>query len=478
MTRRKFLVGSGAFAACALEKHGLGAATGHSSEAPPVRLDVDTERTLGVIPTDFIGLGYEISSVARDGLLSGRNEAYVQLVRTLGPHGVIRIGGNTSDYSAFASNGPAVSAPKSTVINEANLKELGSFLEATGWKLIWGLNLGRGTEKEAAEEALAVASAAKSNLLAFEIGNEPDLFGRGAGHRPGGYSYEEWLNEYRRYKSAIRAKLVDAPFGGPDAATATDWVTRFATDEGKELKLLTHHYYRECAKPTSNLDKLLHPDPKLAPMLEKLRAASESSRLPYRICETNSFCGGGKPGVSDTFGSALWVLDYMHALASANAAGVNMETGVNQLGFISSYSPIGDDEHGTYSAKPEYYGMLAFSQASQGQRVGVSYDAQALNLTAYGVLGDRGRISVTIINKDAALDADVSIGAKSNFVGASTLRLTAPSLDAREGVTLGGAPVGSDRRWKPQLIEALRSKGGTCSIRVPAGSAALVYLET
>jgi hypothetical protein len=68
--------------------------------------------------------------------------------------------------------------------------------------------------------------------------------------------------------------------------------------------------------------------------------------------------------------SALWVLDYHFTLAANGCSGANMETGVNQLGFVSSYSPIGDDGHGHYSARPEYYGMLAFSHAARGtQRI-------------------------------------------------------------------------------------------------------------
>ena len=55
-----------------------------------------------------------------------------------------------------------------------------------------------------------------------------------------------------------------------------------------------------------SIDKLLHPDPKLGPVLAELQAASKSCCVPYRICGTNSFSGRGKPGVSDTFASALW----------------------------------------------------------------------------------------------------------------------------------------------------------------------------
>ena len=293
-------------------------------------MQIDLSATAGPIPADFLGLGYEISSVAAPGLLSAGNHPYVQLVRTLGPQGVIRVGGNTSDYASFQPQAAAVSTPAGTVVNEAALKDLASFLKATGWRLIWGLNLGKGTEAEAVEEAIAVSSITRASLLAFEIGNEPDLFGRGTRHRHRDYSYNQYLQEYRRYKRAIRFRLPAAPFAGPDAADSVDWFARFAKDEGGDLKLLTHHYYRECAHPTTTLDKLLNPDPKLDPELTAFAAASSAAHVPFRICETNSFCGGGKDGVSNSFGAALWSLDFLFKLAFAGAAGVNMETGVNQ----------------------------------------------------------------------------------------------------------------------------------------------------
>ena len=471
MDRREFLSKAGQFAA-------LLSGGGRASGERPVRVSVDTARVFGTIPSDFIGLGYEISSVARPGLLSAQNRVYVQLVRTLGTRGVIRVGGNTSDFSSFAAHAQAVSAPNATVINEVNLRELGTFLGATGWKLIWGLNLGSGSEQEAVEEARAVLAATGEKLLAFEIGNEPDLFGGGVAHRAKGYGYEDYRNDYRRYKAAIRARIPNAPFAGPDAASATDWVTRFASDEGSDLKLLTHHYYRECANPTSTLDKLLHPDPKLAPQLAKLAAASQSGHVPYRICETNSFCGGGKPGVSDTFGSALWVLDFMFNLAYADCAGVNMETGVNQLGFISSYSPIGDDEHGAHRAAPEYYGMLAFAHAGGGQRLALDCEARGVNLSAYAVLGDRQQISVILINKDELQDAAVRVVMKQDFSKGRVLRLVGPSLASKVGVTLGGSMVAANGEWRPGPIERLRIARRECEIRVPAGSAAIIKVGT
>jgi hypothetical protein len=439
----------------------------------PVRIKIDEHSILGSIPSDFIGLGYEISSVARRGLLSATDTTYAQMVRTLGAEGVIRIGGNTSDYAAYSKNGAALSSPKSTVVNRESLQQLGSFLDATGWKLIWGLNLGQNRESEAVEEAQAVSAIAKDRLLAFEIGNEVDLFTH-EGHRHNPYTFEDYLGEYRRYKAAIRAKLPGAPFAGPDAAFQTGWVQQFADAEGSDLKLLTEHYYRAGQSPASSLDMLFRPDPRLASRLRSLQQISRNSRIPYRICETNSFSGGGRPGVSGTFGAALWVLDYMFTLASYDAAGVNIETGVNQLGVISSYSPIGDDEHGTYTARPEYYGMLAFSHASRGQRVAVEASTADLNLSSYAVASN-GKVTLTLINKDTR-QASAAITCNRRISKATALRLEAPNLQSTTGITLGRASVAANGSWNTRHQESLSITSAGARVMVPPGSAVLVRI--
>ncbi len=458
-----------------LRESAMGARPRVRRDEKVIQVKVHDEAVLGVIPRDFIGLGYEISSVARPNLLSATNQVYVQMVKTLGAAGVIRVGGNTADYSTYREGGPAVSAPKSTVVDRESLRQLGTFLEATGWTLIWGLNLGQGTEREAIEEAQAVSEAAKQRLLALEIGNEVDLFPH-EGHRQASYDFGSYLQEYRRFKKLIREKLPHAMFAGPDVAGETDWVRQFADAEAGDLKLLTHHYYRGGQSPASSLEMLFQPDPKLAPILSALRATSSGCKVPYRICETNSFSGGGRPGVSGTFGAALWVLDYMFTLASYDAAGVNIETGVNQRGFVSSYSPIGDDEHGTYRAMPEFYGMLAFSQASDGRRVAVEAERGGYNVSSYAVRKGR-EVVVTLINKDQARRVSIEVACGGPIGRATAMRLVGPSLTSATGVTLGGASVTADGQWRPGPPEVLRRDAAGVHIALPEGSAALVTLE-
>ena len=475
-----------------------GAAPGLAQRATTktIRVNVDTRRKQGRIPDDFTGLGYEISSVAIPGLLSDKNRAYVQLVRGLGANGVIRVGGITSDSASFAPDAVASSAAKATVINAANLRELGAFLDATGWRLIWGLNLGSGDMKNAAEEAVAVAAAVKDKLLAFEIGNEPDGFAGDAfnARRPKNYGYGDYLKEFRAYKAAIRSKLPDAPFAGPDASWATDWVSRFAADEGSDLKLLTKHYYRagannpyldrlidsrqraeyEARAKNNKIELLIREDANLRGMLQELSTAASASHVPFRICEANSFYGGGQPGVSDTFVSALWVLDFMWALAYGGAAGVNMQTGINHLDFVSYYSAIRTDAKGAASIGPEYYGMLAFAQAGKGERIALDYDADGMNLAAYAVLDDHGHLMLTLINKDRNAAADVTMTTGQTFQKAIALRLKGLALDSADNVSLGGSEVASNGRWQPTEVESLSAVGGVCEIHVPAASAAIV----
>src|ERR1700693_2964228 len=244
MDRRKFITSS-ACAAATLVSGEWSAFAKTPEQIRTVSLRVDPQKTLGEIAPDFLGLGYEISSVARTGLLSRGNGAYIQYLKSLGTHGVLRVGGNTSDYSSYSKNGPPVSSPKATVVDDSVIRDLAGFLDATGWQLIWGLNRGGGRMEKRMEEAQAVIDSAQDKLLAIEIGNEPDLFAGGVAHRPKGYAYSDYLREYRSYKGALRARFPNVSFAGPDVASHTDWVGQFATDEGADLKLLTHHYYAE-----------------------------------------------------------------------------------------------------------------------------------------------------------------------------------------------------------------------------------------
>jgi hypothetical protein len=404
------------------------------------------------IPANFIGLGFEMSSVAPLGLLSASNRRYAELIKGLGSAGVLRVGGIVANYTRYESDGTTLAEPKNTVITRASLEQFGAFLREIGWNAIWSVNFAQGRLEDAVDEARAVAAVLGPRLLALELGNEVDFLGRGEKpFRKSGYGYEAYRTEYNEWRAAILKAAPGLPFAAPDTALAVDWVERMAKDAKGDVQLLTTHYY---CSGRGTAGQLLHPEPRLKDMLVRLRAASQQSGIPWRMCETNSFAGGGRPGVSDTFLSALWMLNYMLLLAEYGCAGVNVETGVNQLGFVSYYSPIQDDGKCTNTAGVPYYGMLAFATAHAGcaEMLLIDFDNQGVNLNAY-VLGVGGQPrSVVAVNLDNSADAHLSI-AELGMGSVLALRLLAPSPESKTGVTFGGTSVDPDGRWMAKSQE-------------------------
>lgn len=423
------------------------------------------------VPTDFIGLGYEMSSVAPLGLLSVRNQQYVQLIQGLGRRGVLRVGGIVADYTRYDPAGTIIADKQNTVVTLASLQQFAAFLTKIDWVAIWSINFAQGSVDQAVTEARAVSSVLGSRLDAIEIGNEVENYDRGdKPFRKSPYEYENYRKEYDAWRLAILQAVPGIRFAAPDTASSVEWVERMAHDAKGDVQLLTTHYYRNGQKRGS-AEQLLLPDPHLKEILARLRIASQQSGLPWRMCETNSFSGGGLLGVSNTFIGALWTLDFMLLLAQSGCAGVNIETGINQLGFVSPYSPIQDDGLGVNSAGVPYYGMLAFAIATTGchEMLPTDLDAQGANITAYALGSTRKPLSIVIINRDGVHDATISLhdlGLKT----VSILRLTSPTPDSTARVTLGGASVDPDGSWKVRTHE--RSQGE--SVTIPRMSAVVL----
>jgi hypothetical protein len=428
---------------------------------------------------DFIGLSYESAILARGDYFTPGNASTLGLIRSLSKNGVIRIGGNTSERTVWvADRNPA--GPTSFVITPANIDRLAAALRVLGWKLIYGLNLARGAPAEAFDEAAYVANAVGANLLAFQIGNEPDGFGRWTAVRPASYDVSAYLAEWRTFHTAIRARVPGAPFAGPDVSGATDWVAALAQATPEGLVLLTHHYYADgpAGAPHVFLPKLLQSNGQIRPLLEQIAQYSRRYRLPYRITETNSVYDEGQPGVSDTLGAALWGLELTFQVAGAGAAGINFHGGVHnrRASEDKAYSPIARSGD-RYRAMPLYYGMLMFALAARGALVPAHLAPETSGLKAFAVRAPEGTLRICLINQNITRDERVAINPGRTFTVASMLRLAGPAIDATDGVTLGGASVDEFGRWPPLVHEEVLLTGHEIVVDLSAASAALVSLR-
>jgi hypothetical protein len=475
IARRGLLRGAAAAAAGLLARSHARAQAGADA-----LLTVDDRDAGRPIAPDFVGLSYESAILAAGDYFTPDNASVLGLIRGLGRNGVLRIGGNTSERTLWRAEA-APAAPGSFVITPASIDRLAATLRILGWKLVYGLNLARGTPGEAAAEAAYVARAVGADLIAFQIGNEPDGFGRWTAVRPQSYDVAAYLKEWRPFHDAVRARAPDARFAGPDVAGATDWVGAFAAARPEGLVLLTRHYYADgpSGAPHVSLEKLLRSGGQIAPVLDELARTGRAFNLPWRIIEANSIYDEGQGGVSDTLGAALWGLELMFQAAAAGAAGVNFHAGVHNRrpADDKAYTPIARGEGGRYRARPLYYTMLMFAQAARGALVPMRLATDMHALAAFAVRSPEGSLRVCLINKDFTRGARVRIDAGRSFTGSSVMRLVGPSVDATSGITPGGASVDDLGRWAPVTIEEAHAAGGEIALDVPAASAALVFLH-
>ncbi len=500
MNRRDFIRLSAA--ASAAFQHPL--AMAETSSTAAVRLTIRPDRLGNKIGEDFTGLGYESAQLGNPSFFSGGNAELAGFLRRLGTSGVLRIGGNTSEYCYWTANaakqanmpnvesmrtgdkanpiafgltaGPDTGkkAPAPVSITPLAIRNLREFLDSCGWKLIYGLNMGTGTEEDAADEAAYVTDVAGSKLIAFQLCNEPDLFYRN-GIRKGNYDFGQFAREWQRFYDAIRARVPHAPFAGPDTAYNNEWLVPFAKQFKHEASFLSQHYYAEGppTDPSMTIERLLRPDPTLQAEFKGMQEVMNESGLPFRLAETNSCYQGGKPGVSDTFASALWGADLMYQLASEGGTGINFHGG----GY-GWYTPIAGSQESGFLARPIFYGMLLFAQAGAGQLVECKVEQleQAPLLTTYGLSSGSGAIKVAAFNKNLDLSVRLTIDTGRRTQRVSALRLRAPRVDDTTDVTFGGAPVGSSGAWSATREEILSGENGTAVIELPAISAALVTL--
>jgi hypothetical protein len=413
-----------------------------------VTVKVDTTRILHTVPENFTGLSYESGQLAHPEFFTAQNAQLIALVKRLSPSGVLRIGGNTSEYthwSPVASNlaqagfAEPPSAGKNTAesytITPTAITNLRGFLDATNWQLIYGLNLHHGTPEAAAEEADFVLRTIGPRLLAFQFGNEPDWF-HDDDPKHTRWTYDQFFAKWQEFYKAVHSRLPQAPIAGPDIATEMNWVKKFANQTHGKIVLLTGHYYvgGPPQNPKVNLQALMGPPPQhLADEISIVMEAARSVGIPYRMSEGNSCFIGGKRGVSDVFASALWAADYMLQLAQVGYAGVNLHGGGEGI-----YTPIATDQAGNSSMRPIFSGMELAQQFAGAKLLETSLDTASLNATAYSAIKN-GQLLLAVFNKSddpAAVRFDGLSGWKGkSHASATTYTLSGLALDSKEDVS-------------------------------------------
>jgi hypothetical protein len=440
----------------------------------PGTITVDPSTKVGTIPPAFVGFSYEKSQLT-SGLFAGSDAPLIALFKLLGPS-LLRIGGNQVDRTEWYTAPSSDASPAST-ITPAEVDALSAFAKATGWQVLYGLDMKLSSPAIAAEEAKYAAGALGPALYGFEIGNEVDLYSSTVASST--WSYSIFKTQWAGFASAILgAAGATTPLTGPaSAANYNSWTVPFAADDGSKIQLLTQHYYRGNGQlASSTLAELLTPDSNLDTELDALDNASKSASIAggYRLAECNSYYNGGAPNVSDAYGTALWLIDFLFQNAQHGSRGVNLHGGGDGPG----YTPIADSNGSVVEARPEFYGGLLFALAGQGAVYKTTVSVtNNLNVTAYAVGGADGSTNIVVVSKDASSGIHATIDVGASVGAAGVIYLQGPALDATGGLTLGGAPIDPSGSFNPNGAIPLAVSGTKVTVDVPAASAALIHAK-
>jgi hypothetical protein len=490
LSRRDFCSKTTATAATvALGAVAFGGSRRLMAQAPAleVELSIDSAVSLARVPEDYMGLSYESGQLAYPDFFSPQNTALIEMFRTLSPSGVLRLGGNLSEFTAWSETEPAVPPdvnglvgpdpghrePRTFTITPRSIRNLHGFLDATGWRCIYGLNLGGGTLEQALAEGGYVARTLGRQLIAVQFGNEPDLFKHGdQGNKP--WTFDEYFAKWKSFRAAFHEKLPQVAVAGPDTAFNQKWVKQFLEAAPKEIVLATSHYYPlgPPTDPRMTIDRLLYSREKFDYSCRQALDSAKAAGLPFRMAEGNSCYNAGKPDVSDTFASALWAGDFCLQMASLGCVGVNLHGGAN--GY---YSPIVGSLATGFSARPEYYGLMLAQEFAGHTLKRTTLETQGANVTAYAAESGTATDLVAIFNTNSR-DAEVTIGKSSGrFKGGRVGRLEASSIDTKNGVTFDGGSVGANGQFHSRRLAPLKSNSGKVRVSVRAYSAVLIRLE-
>jgi hypothetical protein len=468
------------------------------------------------MPIDFVGLSYEVQQLADPSFFSAQNSGLIREFKALSTNGVLRLGGNTSEFAYWKAKPDSpepehpqvreiVGEPKAQyyAVTPEAVRNLAEFLQATRWNCVYGIGMGTNTPARAAEEAVFVAEALGDRLQYFQIGNEADLFGRHL-RDPKTWSAKTYLEEWLALARVIAVRLPAAKFGLPDVASKVSWLTEIADqwpsiEAPPRVTTLSHHYYfgGPATNPDVNIPNLLKPATVQGVQNTANIASAAASKMSARVrmTEGNTCYRGGKPGVSDVFAAALWSADYSLLLASNDYSGVNLHGGTgksvaNSVGgslpgdalleangetpeqiaahphpFYTPIGTFGSD----YVLEPVAYG-LKFAGSFSGATLFKTEFATKLqdtgvNATGYAAKLPDGHTSVIILNKDAAADLEVELDFGRDARGVvQTETLHAPALDSRE------AHITTSTK-----TESL--KQGWCSVIVPHATGLRVTLS-
>ncbi len=452
------------------------------------------------VASGFVGLSIEIKALEQYAGTnpSAVNPVFLHLIEDLAPEQspVLRLGGDSTDWSWWPVSHVARPPGVRFTLTPGWLDVAHSVAAAVRGRLILGVDLEADNRAVAAAEANAmVQRVGRGSVAALELGNEPELYGsfgwytsaggKSVPGRPRDYDPAAFERDY----SSFAPHLPDVRLAGPSSG-APAWLAKLGSflDAEPRVGLVTVHAYplKHCSKSKviTNAQLLSNQSSHgLAASVAPYVAVAGAHHDPLRVDEMNGISCGGFRGVSDTFTSALWVLDTLFEMARTGVSGVNIHTVPGTINEIIGPGNTGGGQVGAGSMRvhPEYYGMMMFAQAAPaGSRLLKLGTATPAGVKVWATRAGDGVIHVVVINKRLARSESLRLRIAGAHGAAAVEQLRAPSIHSTGGVTIGGQTFGTQTSTGvlagPADHHTVTASGGGYPITVPAASATMLTI--
>ncbi|HTA36803.1 MAG TPA: hypothetical protein VK761_08825, partial [Solirubrobacteraceae bacterium] len=190
---------------------------------PAVSISIDRAHPGAQVAPAFLGLSFEMSSLAQIARYSERGD-FVTMLRSLGA-GVLRFGGVSADTRiAWTDSTTPRPSWASGVIDADDLAGIAALARESGWRIVLTLGLVHFEPRAAAREAAAAKVALGESLAGIEIGNEPNAYALHA-MRTEPWTFTQYAEQVAAYRSAIEAVAPGIPLLGPDVSGSSTFGT-------------------------------------------------------------------------------------------------------------------------------------------------------------------------------------------------------------------------------------------------------------
>ncbi|WVR06098.1 hypothetical protein IAU60_003126 [Kwoniella sp. DSM 27419] len=351
-----------------------------------------------------------------------------------------------------------------------------------------------------------------ANLLGLSVGNEPDLY---VDHnkRTAPWGISNYVTEYDQMTQDIISQgslSNQVAFLGPSTCCDVQgfelddvFNAGWLNDNVQHLAAVTVQHY-----PTNNCKingNIINAQDIFANFLNHTSAQSQVS--PYLgnsaqvqsvgkelvMLETNTASCGGFPGLSDSFGAAMWLVDYALQMAWGNFSAALVHVGGQNV-YYNPFTPppSANDATKSWTTGSIYYSSLVvaetFGRSNASKIVDITppaeTDANYIYHPAYAVYEDDAVARVVLFNfiDDSTGANDVSVTVPAN--GAATVNVRyfrASSVSEQYDITWANQTLGTSfasdgRLYGDEQTIQITCTDGNCVVPVYAPSIAVVFL--